>query len=551
MSNEFQARHIGPNAADTAAMLQTIGVASLDQLIEETVPANIRLKHTLTVGEPMSEYDYLEMLKEKARKNKVCKNYIGQGYYNTITPGVIQRNIFENPGWYTQYTPYQAEIAQGRLEALLNFQTMIADLTGLPIANASLLDEATAVAEAMHVFYEVRNKSRNKPAANKIFIDRHTFKQTIDVVTGRALPLNIEVVVDDYSNFVPSEEYFAIVLQYPNASGAVEDYRATIAACREQEIYSVLACDIMSLALLTSPGELGADIAVGNSQRFGVPMGFGGPHAAFFACKDDFVRLIPGRLIGVSVDKHGNRALRMALQTREQHIKREKATSNICTAQALLAIMASMYAVYHGKEGIRNIALNIHYKTVALANELKKLGFGNKNTAFFDTLKIDAKGKSAQIQTLAEQEGLNFWYNEDGTIQLSLDETTRRKDVEAIAAVFAASVQANYQSTYLDTPALQIPETLQRTSDYLTHPVFNQYHSETEMLRYIKKLEAKDLSLGFSMIPLGSCTMKLNATTELVPLSWPEFAHMHPFQPSEQVKGYLEIIEELEQQLAN
>ncbi|MCC6571117.1 MAG: aminomethyl-transferring glycine dehydrogenase [Chitinophagales bacterium] len=551
MSNEFQARHIGPNAADTAAMLQTIGVASLDQLIEETVPANIRLKHTLTIGEPMSEYDYLEMLKEKARKNKVCKNYIGQGYYNTITPGVIQRNIFENPGWYTQYTPYQAEIAQGRLEALLNFQTMIADLTGLPIANASLLDEATAVAEAMHVFYEVRNKSRNKPAANKIFIDRHTFKQTIDVVTGRALPLNIEVVVDDYSNFVPSEEYFAIVLQYPNASGAVEDYRATIAACREQEIYSVLACDIMSLALLTSPGELGADIAVGNSQRFGVPMGFGGPHAAFFACKDDFVRLIPGRLIGVSVDKHGNRALRMALQTREQHIKREKATSNICTAQALLAIMASMYAVYHGKEGIRNIALNIHYKTVALANELKKLGFGNKNTAFFDTLKIDTKGKSAQIQTLAEQEGLNFWYNEDGTIQLSLDETTRRKDVEAIAAVFAASVQANYQSTYLDTPALQIPETLQRTSDYLTHPVFNQYHSETEMLRYIKKLEAKDLSLGFSMIPLGSCTMKLNATTELVPLSWPEFAHMHPFQPSEQVKGYLEIIEELEQQLAN
>jgi glycine dehydrogenase len=551
MSNEFQARHIGPNAADTAAMLQTIGVASLDQLIEETVPANIRLKHTLTVGEPMSEYDYLEMLKEKARKNKVCKNYIGQGYYNTITPGVIQRNIFENPGWYTQYTPYQAEIAQGRLEALLNFQTMIADLTGLPIANASLLDEATAVAEAMHVFYEVRNKSRNKPAANKIFIDRHTFKQTIDVVTGRALPLNIEVVVDDYSNFVPSEEYFAIVLQYPNASGAVEDYRATIAACREQEIYRVLACDIMSLALLTSPGELGADIAVGNSQRFGVPMGFGGPHAAFFACKDDFVRLIPGRLIGVSVDKHGNRALRMALQTREQHIKREKATSNICTAQALLAIMASMYAVYHGKEGIRNIALNIHYKTVALANELKKLGFGNKNTAFFDTLKIDAKGKSAQIQTLAEQEGLNFWYNEDGTIQLSLDETTRRKDVEAIAAVFAASVQANYQSTYLDTPALQIPETLQRTSDYLTHPVFNQYHSETEMLRYIKKLEAKDLSLGFSMIPLGSCTMKLNATTELVPLSWPEFAHMHPFQPAAQVKGYLEIIEELEQQLAN
>ncbi|HOY41860.1 MAG TPA: aminomethyl-transferring glycine dehydrogenase [Chitinophagales bacterium] len=551
MQNEFQARHIGPRATDLSSMLQTIGVNSLDQLIEETVPANIRLKHDLNIGAPQSEYQYLQLLKEKAAKNKVCKNYIGLGYYGTITPGVIQRNIFENPGWYTQYTPYQAEIAQGRLEALLNYQTMISDLTGLPIANASLLDEGTAVAEAMHVFYEVRNKAKNKPQAHKIFIDKNTFPQTIDVVKGRALPLGIEVVVDDYKTFSPTEEYFAIVLQYPNGNGSIEDYKQTIAACAASEIYSVLACDILSLTLLTSPGELGADIAVGNSQRFGVPMGFGGPHAAFFACKEDFVRLIPGRLIGVSIDKHGNRALRMALQTREQHIKREKATSNICTAQALLAIMASMYAVYHGKEGIKTIALNLHNKTVALANELKKLGFGNLNTYFFDTVKVDGKGKAGEIKLIAEKYGYNFRFNEDGTVQITLDETTSQQDVEKAAAIFSESIAANYVSSYLENPALQIPENLQRTSDYLTHEVFNSYHSETEMLRYIKRLEAKDLSLGFSMIPLGSCTMKLNATTELVPLSWAEFAHMHPFQPSEQTTGYLEIIKELEDQLSN
>jgi glycine dehydrogenase len=551
MQNEFQARHIGPRGNDLNTMLATIGVSSLDQLIDETVPKNIQLKTTLNIGEPQTEYQYLQVLKEKAAKNKVCKNYIGLGYYNTITPGVIQRNIFENPGWYTQYTPYQAEISQGRLEALLNYQTMISDLTGLPIANASLLDEGTAVAEAMHVFYEVRNKAKNKPQAHKIFIDKNTFPQTIDVVKGRALPLNIEVVVDDYKNFTPTEEYFAIVLQYPNGNGSIEDYKASIEACKAQEVYTVLACDILSLAILTSPGELGADIAVGNSQRFGVPMGFGGPHAAFFACKEDFVRLIPGRLIGVSVDKQGNRALRMALQTREQHIKREKATSNICTAQALLAIMASMYAVYHGKDGIKNIATNVHNKTVALANELKKLGFGNKNNFFFDTVKIDGKDRSNNIKTIAEKNNINFWFNEDGTIQITLDETTSQQDVEKIAAIFAEAIGANYTSSYLENPALQIPENLQRTTDYLTHDVFNTYHSETEMLRYIKRLEAKDLSLGFSMIPLGSCTMKLNATTELVPLSWSEFAHIHPFQPREQVVGYLEIIQELEEQLAN
>lgn len=551
MQNEFQARHIGPRPSDLSDMLTTIGVSSLDQLIHETIPENIRLKHELNIGNPMSEYAYLQFLQEKANKNKVCKNYIGLGYYGTITPGVIQRNIFENPGWYTQYTPYQAEIAQGRLEALLNFQTMIADLTALPIANASLLDEATAVAEAMHVFFEVRNKSKNKPQALKIFIDKHTFPQTIDVVKGRALPLDIEVVIGDYTAFTPTEDYFAIVLQYPNSKGAVEDYKNTIASCAEKEIYSVLACDIMSLALLTPPGELGADIAVGNSQRFGVPMGFGGPHAAFFACKEEFVRLIPGRLIGVSVDKHGNPALRMALQTREQHIKREKATSNICTAQALLAIMASMYAVYHGKEGIKAIALKIHHQTVNLASELKKLGFQNQSTYFFDTLSIKADNYIGAIRSKAESAGYNFYYAENGSLQISLDETTQTEDIKAITTIFADAIGANYEFSVLENPALQIPETLQRNSDYLTHTVFNTYHSETEMLRYIKRLEAKDLSLGFSMIPLGSCTMKLNATTELIPLSWPAFANMHPFQPEYQVQGYLEIIHELEDQLAN
>ncbi|MDB5227312.1 MAG: glycine dehydrogenase, decarboxylating [Bacteroidota bacterium] len=551
MKNEFQERHIGPADADLPAMLQTVGVATLDDLINETVPENIRLKHELTIGAPQTEYEYLQTLKEKAKKNKVCKNYIGLGYNGTITPGVIQRNIFENPGWYTQYTPYQAEISQGRLEALLNYQTMIADLTGLPVANASLLDEGTAAAEAMHVFFDVRNRSKGKPHANKIFIDKNTFPQTIDVIKGRALPLNIDVVVEDYKNFIPTEEYFAIVLQYPNSNGSVEDYKNVIEACKQKEIYSVLACDILSLALLTPPGELGADIAVGNSQRFGVPMGFGGPHAAFFACKDEFVRLIPGRLIGVSVDKHGNRALRMALQTREQHIKREKATSNICTAQALLAIMASMYAVYHGKEGIKNIALNVHNKTVALANELKKLGFLNRNSFFFDTLKIDVKNKSAEIKQLAEKESYNFRYHEDGSVQITLDETTFKEDVEKIAEIFSKVLAAKYSSTYLEDPAMQIPENLLRTSEFLTHEVFNTHHSETEMLRYIKRLEAKDLSLAFSMIPLGSCTMKLNATSELIPLSWAEFSQMHPFQPEDQTAGYREIITELEEQLAD
>ncbi|MBK8351561.1 MAG: aminomethyl-transferring glycine dehydrogenase [Saprospirales bacterium] len=549
MQNEFQARHIGPRATDINAMLQTIGVSSLEQLIDETVPANIRLKKSMNIGAPKAEYQYLQELKSIAQKNKVFKSYIGLGYFNTIVPGVIQRNIFENPGWYTQYTPYQAEISQGRLEALLNFQTMITDLTGLPVANASLLDEGTAAAEAMHLLHDVRSRAKGKAIANKMFIDENVFPQTIDVIKGRALPLNFEIVVGDASTFEASEEYFALLVQYPNGNGEIVDYSSIIKSCKEKEVYVVMAADILSLALLTSPGELGADIAIGNSQRFGVPMGFGGPHAAFFACKEEFVRQMPGRLIGVSVDKHGNRALRMALQTREQHIKREKATSNICTAQALLAIMASMYAVYHGKDGIKNIALNVHQKTVQLANEIQKIGFKNLNNYYFDTLRIQVENANT-IQEIAEKSEINFRYNNDGTIGISVDETTSAKDLENIVTIFAATKNTNHTTTLLENPALQIPENLQRTSDYLTHPVFNTYQSETEMLRYIKRLEAKDLSLAFSMIPLGSCTMKLNATSELVPLSWAEFAHIHPFAPENQTIGYREIISELENDLA-
>ncbi len=548
MPYDFQSRHLGPRPNDVQEMLKVINAVSVDQLIEETVPASIRLQHGLNLPAAMSEAEYLNHIEKIAKKNVVAKNYIGLGYYGTQVPTVIQRNIFENPGWYTQYTPYQAEISQGRLEALLNFQTMVCELTGFPVANASLLDEGTAVAEAMHVLNEVRAKSKGKPQANKIFIDEHTLPQTIDVVKGRALPLAIEVVVGNYKTFSPDETYFAIILQYPNAQGSIEDYTACIAACKEKEVYSILACDIMSLVLLKSPAELGADIAVGNTQRFGVPMGFGGPHAAFFACKEEFVRLMPGRIIGVSVDKQGNRALRMALQTREQHIKREKATSNICTAQALLAIMSGMYAVYHGSEGLKTIARKIHHRCVQLAFELKKLGFKNTNVFFFDTLHIPL-AHLEKLKELATKAEVNFYYTEDA-VQIAVDETTTEQDIAQVAAVFAQLVEAHYSFEKLDATAAQIPEALSRKQDFLKQEIFNSYQSETEMLRYIKRLESKDLSLAFSMIPLGSCTMKLNATTELIPLSWKEFANMHPFQPQDQTKGYLEVIHRLEKDLA-
>ena len=546
---EFEFRHLGPRNEDINEMLKIIRIDSIEQLISETVPSKIRSKEGFGIGKGQTEFEYLTTLKSIAKKNIVAKNYIGLGYHGTITPGVIQRNIFENPGWYTQYTPYQAEIAQGRLEALLNFQTMVSDLTGFPVANASLLDEGTAAAEAMLLLHAHKNKKNKNNECGKFFVSNDVFPQTLDVLKGRAIPRGIEIIEGNPAEIEMDSSFFGQLLQYPNGNGLIEDYTQQIAKAKNNDVYTVLACDLLSLTLLKSPEALGADIALGNTQRFGVPMGFGGPHAAFFACKEEFVRQMPGRLIGVSVDKHGNRALRMALQTREQHIKREKATSNICTAQALLAIMASMYAVYHGKDGIKNIALNVHQKTVQLANEIQKIGFKNLNNYYFDTLRIQVENANT-IQEIAEKSEINFRYNNDGTIGISVDETTSAKDLENIVTIFAAAKNTNHTTTLLENPALQIPENLQRTSDYLTHPVFNTYQSETEMLRYIKRLEAKDLSLAFSMIPLGSCTMKLNATSELVPLSWAEFAHIHPFAPENQTIGYREIISELENDLA-
>lgn len=544
----FKDRHIGISTEELKDMLAIIGVSSIDELVEKTIPSHIKISHDVAVGNPMSEYDYLAEIKEKANDNQLFNNFIGMGYYGTITPSVILRNIFENPGWYTQYTPYQAEIAQGRLEALLNFQTMVSELTGMPIANASLLDEATATAEAMHLLNEVRSKVKNAPAANKIFIDANTFPQTIDVVIGRATPLNIEVVVGDYKTFEPTEEFFAVAVQYPAADGLISDYASFFQKCKEKNIFNIVIADILSLALLTPPAEFGADIVVGNTQRFGVPMGFGGPHAAYFACKEEFVRLMPGRLIGVSVDKNGNKALRMALQTREQHIKREKATSNICTAQALLAIMAGMYAVYHGNEGIKAIAQDVNNKTNSLAKRISQLGFKIVHFDYFDTIKVKVDDIE-KLKNIALEHKVNLWYNNDQTVQISVDETTTVKQLQLVIDVFAW-YKCVAPMTFLMETSDSIPSQHQRKTACLSHPIFNKYHSEHEMLRYIKKLENKDLSLCHSMISLGSCTMKLNATTEMMPLSFPEFANIHPFVPKNQAKGYLSMIAELESYLA-
>ena len=544
---EFESRHLGPRENDVKTMLQTIGVESIEQLISETVPSKIRNTNGFGIGKGQTEFEYLTSLKSIAQKNIVAKNYIGLGYYGTITPGVIQRNIFENPGWYTQYTPYQAEIAQGRLEALLNFQTMVSDLTGFPIANASLLDEGTAAAEAMLLLHAIKNKKNKNNECNKFFVSNEIFPQTIDVLKGRAIPRGIEIILGTPNETILDDTFFGQLLQYPNGNGFIVDYKKNIESAKNKDIYTVLACDLMSLTLLKSPAEIGADIALGNSQRFGIPMGFGGPHAAFFACKEEFTRQIPGRIIGVSIDKMGNKALRMALQTREQHIKREKATSNICTAQALLAIMAGMYAVYHGPEGLKNIANTIHKKTVSLANELKKMGFQNENTYFFDTLKIKTtKEQSKKLVELANAKNINFRYFDNGNIGISIDESISTNDLISIIELFgnlAGFEKMDIQ--LLENPALQIPNELIRNTEILSHPVFNTHHSETEMLRYIKRLENKDLSLTLSMIPLGSCTMKLNATSELIPLSWPEFSTIHPFAPSQQTKGYIEILDNL------
>ena len=541
---KFEQRHIAPNEKDVEQMLDIICVDSIDELIEQTVPANIRLKKALSLPTAKSEFDYLNDLKLTASKNKVFKSYIGQGYHDVIVPGVIQRNILENPGWYTQYTPYQAEIAQGRLQALLNFQTMVVDLTGMAIANASLLDEGTAAAEAMFMQYSLRKNED----AKVFFVSEEVLAQTIDILKTRAEPYGIEIRIGNHQTVQLDESMFGAIIQYPAGKGEVYNYTDFANQAHEKGIKLTVAADIMSLSLLTPPGEWGADIVIGSTQRFGIPMGYGGPHAAFFATKEEYKRSLPGRIIGVTIDSAGNYALRMALQTREQHIRRDKATSNICTAQALLAIMASMYAVYHGPSGIKLIAERIHGLSVFLSNALEGLGYKQENKSFFDTIKLDLGELKNPIHSEALNNEVNLNY-EGSLVSITLDETTSKEDVLNIIKFFAKVKAKSIHDLDLDGLAAnvksRIPSELERTSTYLTHPVFNSHHSEHEMLRYIKSLEAKDLSLCHSMIALGSCTMKLNATTEMIPVTWPEFGKLHPFAPIDQVGGYMQIFAEL------
>lgn len=543
--NEFSQRHIGPDKAETETLLETVGVDRSEDLMIKTVPEDIRFNKALDLPAPQSEYRYLQRLRKIAAENHLFKTYIGQGYYGTITPAVIQRNVFENPGWYTQYTPYQAEISQGRLESLLNFQTMVSDLTGLPIANAGLLDEATAAAEAMHLVFAVKN--RRTVEAPRFFVDTNVFAQTKEVLRTRAEPAGMVLDFGDFRQAELSEEYCGVLLQYPNSEGSVNDYRAFIQQAAAKNIPVIMAADLLALVLLEAPGVLGADIAIGSTQRFGVPPGFGGPHSAYFAAKETYKRLIPGRIIGISEDAFGKSALRMALQTREQHIRREKATSNICTAQALLANMAAMYAVYHGPAGLRKIAERIHVLAASLADMLEKKGVLQENEFFFDTLKIKVADMGA-VREKAEKAQLNFYYG-PGYVGISLDETTAVEDIAEIAAVFTGEAEPPALLSVQEAADKYLPAGVVRQSEYLTHPVFHAFHSETRMMRYLKKLENKDLALNRSMIPLGSCTMKLNAAAELIPLSWPEFAQLHPYVPEEQAKGYLRILEELSDML--
>ncbi len=538
---DFALRHIGVNQAEIDQMLELLRVASLDDLIDQTVPNSIRLNRPLKLPTALSESEALAKLKAIASQNQVYRSFIGTGYYNCLTPPVILRNILENPGWYTAYTPYQAEIAQGRLEALLNFQTMVIDLTGLEIANASLLDEGTAAAEAMAMSYGV---CKNK--AQAFFVDRGCHPQTIEIIKTRANPLGIEVIIDDFRSFDFSQPIFGALLQYPATDGTIHDYRGFISKVQETKALVTIAADILSLALLSPPGELGADIAVGSTQRFGVPLGYGGPHAAYFATKEKYKRQVPGRIVGVSKDIHGLPALRLALQTREQHIRREKATSNICTAQVLLAVIASMYCVYHGAEGIKNIATRVHKLTATLAVGLKELGYKIATESFFDTITVEADNAKDIVQ-LAATEKINLRLIDDNAVGISLDETTTEKDLVDLWRIFAGG---EGEWDRLQPNQLQIPPELQRTSKYLTETVFNKYHSETELLRYLHQLETKDLSLTTSMIPLGSCTMKLNATAEMIPVTWSEFGNIHPFAPLEQTQGYQALFRDLELWLA-
>ena len=541
--DDFVGRHVGPDGAETRAMLDVLGLDSLDQLIDKVIPAAILSAAPLALPEGRSEPEALAMLRAIAGKNRVLRSFIGTGYHDTFTPTVILRNVLENPAWYTAYTPYQPEISQGRLEALLNFQTMVTDLTGLEIANASLLDEATAAAEAM-AFCQRLSKSK----AKAFFVSRDCHPQTIEVVRTRAEPLGFEVIVGDAATELAAHEVFGVLLQYPASTGEVVDYAAIVAAAHDRKALVVVAADLLALTLLKPPGEFGADVAIGSTQRFGIPMGFGGPHAAYFATRDEHKRVMPGRVVGVSIDSHGKKAYRLAMQTREQHIRREKATSNICTAQALLAIMASMYACYHGPDGLTTIARRVHRLTATLAAGLRRLGVDVPTTAFFDTITVRV-ADAAAVHAAARAAGMNLREIDAGTVGISLDETTRRADVEALWAVFGtgaaaldfAAVEAQVQEAL---PAAQL-----RSSAFLTHPVFSAYRSETRMLRYLRSLADKDLALDRTMIPLGSCTMKLNATTEMIPVTWPEFGGLHPFAPADQTQGYAQLTAELEQML--
>ena len=546
-TDAFALRHIGTGENDLNHMLKTIGVDSVDQLIYETIPAEIRLKNELSLEKPMTEYEYLNHIQELGKKNKVFKSYIGLGYNPAIVPAVIQRNIFENPGWYTAYTPYQAEIAQGRLEAILNYQTTVIELTGMEIANASLLDESTAAAEAMTLLFDVRTRDQKKNNVSKFFVSEEILPQTLSVLKTRSTPLNIELIVGNHETFDFSSDFFGAILQYPGKFGQLNDYTSFIAKAAENEIKVAVAADILSLVKLKSPGEMGAAVVVGTSQRFGIPMGYGGPHAAFFATKDEYKRSMPGRIIGVSIDVNGNRALRMALGTREQHIKREKATSNICTAQVLLAVMAGMYAVYHGPKGLNYIANKVHNSANTAVEALNKIGVYQTNTAYFDT--INVKADAAKVKAIAEKNEVNFYYIDADTISISFNETTSISDINQIVAIFAEAKDKIFVAINELIETAVIPENLIRKSTFLQHDVFNNNHSESQLMRYIKKLERKDLALNHSMISLGSCTMKLNAAAEMLPLSMGNWNNIHPFAPLDQVEGYLTMLKKLELQL--
>ncbi len=546
-TDSFALRHIGPRENDVPEMLETIGVKSLDQLIFETVPDDILLKKALNLDTAMSEQEYLEHITELSTKNKIFKTYIGLGYHQSNTPPVIQRNILENPGWYTAYTPYQAEIAQGRLEALLNFQTVITDLTGMEIANASLLDESTAAAEAMALLFAVREKEKKNNDASKFFVSEEILPQTLALLQTRSEPIGVELVVGNHEEFDFSDGFFGAIIQYPGKTGKVYNYKEFIEKANENQIKVAVAADILSLVMLESPGNFGVDVVVGTTQRFGIPLGYGGPHAAFFATKDEYKRNLPGRIIGVTKDTDGNRGLRMALQTREQHIKRDRATSNICTAQVLLAVMAGMYAVYHGPEGLKYIARKVHNGATTLANALEKLGFEQLNETFFDTISI--KTDATKIKFLAEAKEVNFYYPNNETVSISINEATTVKDLNKILAIFSEAIKKDFQKiTDLET-GNKIPQEVARKTEFLQQEVFNKYHSETDMMRYIKKLERKDLSLNHSMIALGSCTMKLNAAAEMLPISDPMWGNVHPFVPVEQAEGYQIVLKKLEKQL--